>query len=163
VLLRGLSGALCALTVVVLVSAVQRLLLYEDAFGLTRLRLFATAFALWLGALFALLILAGLAEPVRRRLGRTAVVGTALALLGFSLLSPDRLIAERNVERWRETGRLDTDYLTSLSADALPALVALPAGLGVQAVFAAELDGTEPWSSYNVSRARARDLLRRDS
>jgi hypothetical protein len=162
-LLRGLCGALCALTVAVLVSAVQRLLLYEEAFGLTRLRLVATAFALWLGGLFALVVIAGLAGAVRRRLARLAVAGTAVALLGFSLASPDRLIAERNVERWRETGRLDSRYLLQLSADAVPALLELPDSLGVRGDLAAELPDDEPWSSYNVSRARARALLDPDS
>jgi Domain of unknown function (DUF4153) len=158
-LLRALCGALCALTVVVLASTVQRLLLYEDAFGLTRLRLFVTAFALWLGGLFALLVLAGIVAAVRRRLAPVVVAGTALALLGFSLASPDRLIAERNVERWRETGRVDERYLMRLSADAVPALVELPADLGVLADLEAALADEEPWSSFNFSRRRARGLL----
>ena len=158
-LLRILLGILGALTVVVLVSAVQRLLLYEEAFGLTRLRLLAVAFAFWLGGLLALLVVAGVAAPVRRRLAHVAVAGTALALLGFSLASPDRLIAERNVERWRETGRIDDRYLTGLSADAVPALVGLPADLQVLDELRARLAEDEPWSSWNRSRARARGLL----
>jgi hypothetical protein len=159
-LLRVLLGILCALTLVVLVSAAQRLLLYEDAFGLTRLRLLAVTFALWLGGLFALLLVAGLVRPVRRRLAHVAVAGTALALLGFSVSNPDRLIAERNVERWRETGRIDDWYLRGLSADAVPALVELPAGLHVLDELEARLAGDEPWSSWNLARARARELLR---
>ena len=159
-LLRVLLGILCALTLVVLVSAAQRLLLYEDAFGLTRLRLLAVTFALWLGGLFALLLVAGLVRPVRRRLAHMAVAGTALALLGFSVSNPDRLIAERNVERWRETGRIDDWYLRGLSADAVPALVELPAGLHVLDELEARLAGDEPWSSWNLARARARGLLR---
>ncbi len=47
--LRLLLGALCALTIVVLASALNRLLLYEEAFGLTRSRLFAEAVTVWLG------------------------------------------------------------------------------------------------------------------
>jgi hypothetical protein len=159
-LLQALLGTLCALTVVVLVSAVERLLLYEDAFGLTRLRLFAVAIALWLGGLFALLLVAGLAPPVRRKLAHIAVAGTALALLGFSLASPDRLIADRNVERWRETGRIDGWYLSGLSADAAPALVELPAELHVLDGLETRLAEDEPWSSWNRSRARAREVLR---
>ena len=162
-LLRGLLGILCALTIVVLVSAVQRLLLYEDAFGLTRLRLVATAFALWLGGLFVLVVVAGVAGRLRRRLAHVALVGTALALLGFSLANPDRMIAERNVERWRETGRVDAAYLRGLSADAAPALVELPAELGLLAELEAALARDEPWSSFNLSRRRARDLLDSES
>lgn len=158
-LLRGLLGVLCALTVVVLASAVHRLVLYEDAYGLTRLRLFAVAFALWLGGLFALLVAAGLLRPLRRRLADAAVAGTALALLVFSFANPDRLIAERNVDHWRDTGRVDTLYLSQLSADAAPALAELPAVFRVLDDLRERLAEPDPLSSFNVSRQRARDIV----
>lgn len=160
-LLRLLLGLLCAFTIVVLVSALRRLLLYEEAFGLTRLRLFAEAFALWLGGLFALLVAAGLIPGVRRRLPRIAVGGTASALAAFSLANPDGLIGERNVGRWREPGRLDVAYLQKLSADSAPALAGLPPSLRRKALapLSARLARDEPWSSFNLARARARELL----
>lgn len=159
--LRLLLGALCALTIVVLASALNRLLLYEDAFGLTRSRLFAEAVAVWLGGLFALLVAAGVVRVVGRNLARIVVVGTAVALLAFSLANPDELVAERNVERWRETERIDLFYLQELSADAADALVGLPPHLRREALapLAARLEEDEPWSSFNLSRDRARDVL----
>ena len=45
-----------------------------------------------------------------------------LALLGLAVANPDGLIAERNVERFRQTGRIDTAYLSNLSPDAVPVL-----------------------------------------
>jgi hypothetical protein len=119
-LLRAVLGLLGALTIVVLVSALRRLLLYEDAFGLTRLRLLAEAVALWLGGLFALVGAAGLVPFVRRHLSRIAVAGTGAALLAFSLADPDRLVAAHNVARWQNSGRLDVPYLQELGADAAP-------------------------------------------
>jgi Domain of unknown function (DUF4173) len=159
--LRLLLGALCGLTIVVLVSALHRLLLYEDAFGLTRSRLFAEAVAVWLGGLFALLVAAGLVRIVAANLARIAVVGTAVTLLGFSLASPDALVAERNVDRWRDTGRIDVLYLQELSADAAPALSELPPHLRVEALrpLGHRLEEPEPWSSFNLSRDEARDVL----
>jgi Domain of unknown function (DUF4173) len=159
--LRLLLGALCALTIVVLASALNRLLLYEDAFGLTRSRLFAETVAVWLGALFALLVVAGLVRAVGANLARIVVVGTALGLLGFSFANPDELVAERNVDRWRETGRIDLSYLQELSADAAPALAELPPHLRVEALrpLALRLEEPEPWSSFNSSRDGARELL----
>jgi len=158
---QALIGALCLLTLVVLASALRRLLLYEDAFGLTRSRLFAEALALWLGGLLALLVAAGLLRSVRRRLAPLALVGTALALLGFSLANPDGFIAERNVQRWRDSGRLDVDYLQGLSADAAPAISELPARLERAAFspLASRLADDEPWSSFNFSRRRAREVV----
>jgi uncharacterized protein DUF4153 len=159
--LRLLLGALCALTIVLLASALNRLLLYQDAFGLTRSRLFAEAVALWLGGLFALLIAAGLVRAVGANLARIVVVGTAVGLLAFSFANPDQLVAERNVDRWRETGRIDLFYLQELSADAAPALAELPPHLRVEALrpLALRLEEREPWSSFNSSRDGARELL----
>lgn len=160
-LLRGLLGVLCALTVVVLVSALRRLDLYEEAFGLTRLRLLAQAFGIWLGGILVLLVAAGATPRVGARLATIAVAGTGAALLTFALLNPDRLVAERNVERWRAGGSLDLLYLQTLSADAAPVLAGLPPELRRDALapLAARLDRDEPWSSFNASRERARKLV----
>lgn len=156
-LLRALLGALCALTLVVLASALKRLELYEDAYGFTRLRLAAHAFGLWLGGLFVLVLL------LRRRLPQLCAAVTAAGLVAFTLADPDRLVAERNVQRWRDTGRIDVGYLASLSADAVPELVQLPVGLRDRAltVQRRRLAHTEPWSSANLARARARAALDR--
>jgi len=157
-LVRVLLGVLCALAILVVISALHRLRLYEDAFGLTRLRLAAEAFSLWLGGLFGLLIAAGVVAGVMRRLPRLVVAGTAAALLAFSLANPDGLIATRNVEHWRQTGELDIPYAQTLSADAAPALGELPAPLRRWALepLAARLAKDESWSSANLSRHRAR-------
>jgi Domain of unknown function (DUF4173) len=160
-LLRLLLGILCVLTIVILASALHRLHLYEDAFGLTRLRLAAEASSLWLGGAFALVVVAGLVARVRRELPAIAVAGTALALLGFSLADPDGRIAARNVEHWRDTGRIDLEYVGSLSADAAPALDELPEPLRAQALapIRERLEPDEPWSSANLARRRARSVL----
>src|SRR5437868_7627393 len=47
-LFRLLAGILVALLFAVLASAVQRMLVYQRAFGLTELRLYVTAFIGWL-------------------------------------------------------------------------------------------------------------------
>jgi hypothetical protein len=117
--------------------------------------------ALWLGGLFALLVAAGVIQKIRRRLARIALAGTAAALLAFSLADPDRLIAEHNVARWRDTGLLDLAYLQGLSADAAPAVAGLPPGLRRQALapLRSRLGRNEPWSSFNLARERARDVI----
>jgi hypothetical protein len=159
-LLRGLVALLCLLTIVVVASAVHRLRLYESAFGLTRPRLAAEAFALWLAGTFALLLLLGALQRAAA-FPRAVLAWAAVALIGFSIANPDARIAERNVVRWRETGRIDLEYVSRLSADATPALDGLPAPLRNQALaeIAEELARDEPWSSANLSRRRARNLL----
>lgn len=122
---RLLLGGLCVLTLVVLVSAHRRLGLYVEAFGATRERLFAQWEILWLGALLLAVLVAG-AVPRAPWLARAAVAITGAALVTFGLSDPDRRVAERNVERFAQTGKLDTWELMTLSADAVPAIRRLP-------------------------------------
>jgi hypothetical protein len=160
-LLRVLLGTLCVLTLVVVASALHRLQLYEDAFGLTRARLAAETVAWALGGLFALVLAAGLVGAVRTQLPRLALAGGALGLIVFSLSNPDGRVAERNVDRWTRTGDLDVAYVQGLSADAVPALAELPEPLRARVLerIPARLDEREPWTSANYGRHRARGVL----
>jgi predicted RNA-binding Zn ribbon-like protein len=135
--------------------------LYEDAFGLTRLRLLVEVFALWLGAVLVLVGAAGAVAGVRARLAPAAVLLTAGGVLAFSFGNPDRYIAERNIDRWEATGSIDESYLAGLSADAVPALVEMPAARRqrVTVRLREQLRTGDPWSSANQSRSRARTLL----
>jgi hypothetical protein len=120
----SLSGLLVLLVGVILVSAYQRLVLYEGAYGFSRLRTYTHVALVWLGITFAsflVLLLAG-------RLRAMALVGLGVAL-GFSLslavLNVDAFIVARNTQRWAAMGEIDVAYLLQLSDDALPGLVNL--------------------------------------
>ncbi|WP_328651697.1 DUF4173 domain-containing protein [Micromonospora sp. NBC_00330] len=158
-LVRVLLGTLTALSLVIVASALYRMQVYADAYGATRLRLVVSTVELWLGLLF---VLVGVAVArLRAEWLPRLVVGTAvLALLGLALLNPDRLIAERNVDRYLETGRLDVSYLSGLSADAVPALDRLPEPMRSCALgqIAAELPRDGFWAA-NLGRERARRVL----
>jgi hypothetical protein len=158
--LQLLLGVLCVLTLVVLLSALRRLQLYESTFGFTRLRVSVQATILWLGGLFVLVMLAG-AMWRGHWLPRAAVVFTGVSLLVFSLIDPDALIASKNVERFERTGRIDLAYLTLLSADAVPALSRLPVPLARCALWphADLVDEHESALAWNYGRQRARDSL----
>jgi len=159
--LRALLCLLCLLTLVVLASALHRLGLYEQAYGYTRTRLAVHALLLFGGALFALVVVA-LASDRRAWLAQATVLLAALAGLVFWVSDPDRRIAAHNVERYEATGRIDVGYLARLSADAVPALMRLPAPLRERAVarqrarLAGEPDGL---AGANVARSRAREAL----
>ncbi|MEU8386572.1 DUF4173 domain-containing protein [Micromonospora sp. NPDC048842] len=158
-LVRVLLGTLTALSLVIVASALYRMQVYADAYGATRLRLVVSTVELWLGLLF---VLVGVAVArLRAEWLPRLVVGTAvLALLGLALLNPDRLIADRNVDRYLETGRLDVSYLSGLSADAVPALNRLPEPMRSCALgqIAAELPRDGFWAA-NLGRERARRVL----
>jgi hypothetical protein len=161
-LMRWSLGALCALTLVVLASALFRLQLYEETFGFTRLRLSVHATIYWLAGIFALVMVAGAAWRARW-LPNTVVAYTALALITFVAIDPDATIARENVRRFEETGRIDIGYLTTLSEDALPALLQLPRPER-DCFLSLSYDGLpepDPWNGFNLARERARQAIAR--
>jgi hypothetical protein len=123
---RGLLGALCVLTLVVLASALHRLDLVIDAYGLTAVRYTGGAVIVWLAALFVLVLVAGAGTRVLARAPRIVVIGSAAFALVFSLSNPEGRIAQRAVDRRAQTGQFDASYISGLSADAIPALRRLP-------------------------------------
>ena len=161
-LLRMGIVLLAALTLVVLASALRRLWLYEEAFGLTRARVTAEAILLWIGVLLLLAVAALLLPRIRAHVAGTAVAVTAVGLLGFSVANPDARIARGAVERQAEGLPIDVAYLSGLSADAAPVLARLPRPLAEEALAGSRgrLARDDGWSAWNLSRARARDALR---
>lgn len=160
-LMRMLLGPLCGLTLVVVASALHRMSLYEKEFGFTRLRVAATTVELFLGVVLVLVLIAGL-RMSGRWLPRVTVAVGAVALLGLTALNPDAYIAERNVDRFERIGRIDIVYLSTLSADAVPALLRLPVDLRDCALDRIERnlrDSSDPWFDSNTARNRARSLL----
>ncbi len=119
----GLGIAMLALVGVILVSAFQRLLLYEAAYGLSRLRMYTHVFMPWLGLLLAVVLVLDLL----RRQGLFPLAAL-LALLGFAatlaLVDVDGSIVRQNVVRASQGQGLDVPYLASLSTDSVPALAA---------------------------------------
>jgi len=157
-LLRVLLGGLCGFTLLVVASALYRMHVYEEAYGFTRLRLLVSVFESWLGLVVALVLVAGV--TLRGRwVPRAALLTGAAMLLGLAALNPDGYIAERNLERFQETGRIDWSYLQGLSADAVPALTALP-DRDLPCVFPAPAEPVETydWLEWNLGRARADDV-----
>ncbi|MFI5495545.1 DUF4153 domain-containing protein [Actinoplanes sp. NPDC051859] len=162
VLMRTILGALSLLTLVIVASALHRMNLYSDTYGLTRLRVLVALCELWLGVVFLLILGAG----IRLRaawLPRTVLAAGVLALIGLGAANPDRLIADHNVARFSKTGNIDTAYLSQLSADAVPELDRLPELERICALgpIALDLDvDRDDWRGWNLGRHQARDLLR---
>ncbi|WP_425577829.1 DUF4153 domain-containing protein [Streptomyces drozdowiczii] len=159
-LVRSVLGTLCLLTLVVVASALRRMDLYVDAYGLTRLRISVAAVELWLGVVLVLIMAAGILGC--RLLPRAVAASAAVGVLAFGLVSPDGLIAEQNVQRYRNDHSIDIEYLKGLSADAVPALDTLPEPLrscALQDIQRTLLDSDEPWYATSWGEKRARDIL----
>jgi hypothetical protein len=131
-------------------SALLRLQLSTDAYGLTRLRV---AGIVLVGVVLVLVLLAGV------RPGRWlphAVVTSLSTVLLLAVADPDARIASSALDRG---ARADLAYLSGLSADAAPVLDRLPEPARSCVLPAARRD--RPCTSANLSRARAADLLAR--
>ncbi|MFD3454886.1 DUF4153 domain-containing protein [Streptomyces sp. NPDC058691] len=159
-LVRSVLGAICVLTLIVVASALRRMELYVGAYGLTRMRISVAGIELWLGLLIVLIIAAGVYGA--RWLPRAVVASAAVGFLAFGLAGPDALIAEQQVTRYENTGRIDLAYLQDLSADAVPALDRLPEPQRscALALLAHDLRGDgDPWFARSLGESRARSML----
>ncbi|WP_326636359.1 DUF4173 domain-containing protein [Streptosporangium sp. NBC_01755] len=167
-LMAGLLGLLCVLTLVILFSALHRLDLYADAYGLSRLRASVEATVWWLGGVFALVLAAGAARLTGRGharwLPRTLVLMTSASLLAFAVWNPDLRVAETQIAV-RGVDRVDLEYLGDLGAEAVPALDRLPepsrSCVLLDVIAANDLAGPDPWNGWNLARREARELLAR--
>jgi hypothetical protein len=155
--IRASLGLLCVLTLVVVASALYRMDVYQDAYGFTRLRLLVDVFEAWLG----LLILATLAAGKALRavwLPRLALLSGVGLLLGIAAINPDAWIAEQNVARYQETGKVDWLYLQGLSADAVPTLAGLPDNVR-DCALVGHVRKDDDWLEWNHGRSEARPFL----
>ncbi|MBZ4420384.1 DUF4153 domain-containing protein [Myxococcus sp. RHSTA-1-4] len=154
------ASLMVALTLVILASAVKRMALYEDAFGYTRLRLFTHVFMFALGAVLAWRAVTLWWRPERFAIGAFA---TALgAVVAVNAINPDALIVRLNLASPTEPGRPDVGYLSTLSADVVPALVrgtgsSVEWRAGMLGRFADRLpeEAGATWPEWNLAHWRA--------
>ncbi|MEV0450397.1 DUF4173 domain-containing protein [Streptomyces sp. NPDC050600] len=159
-LVRSVLGTLCVLTLVVVASALRRMDLYVDAYGLTRLRISVATMEIWLGVALLLIMAAGIWGA--RLLPRALAASAAGFVLVFGLIQPDAVIARQNVDRHERLGKIDVDYLEGLSADAVPALDRLPEPLRSCALVDIDTRLREDeggWYATSLAETRAREIL----
>jgi uncharacterized protein DUF4153 len=158
VLLRSILGPLAALTLVVVASALLRIHVYTDTYGLTRLRLLVACCAGWFALVLVMVLVAGvwIRAPW---LPRAAIAAGVLALLGLAVANPDALIAGHNL---RQNRTVDIDYLGNLSPDAAPAVAKYAHSQTRACVLnriGEQMDAHDDWRQWNLGRNRARDVV----
>lgn len=163
----GLGVAVVGLVLVMLVSAFQRILLYEAAYGFSRLRTYTHVFLIWLGLLLVAVIVLEIIQ--RQKVFALAAVLAAAGFVGtLSVMNVDGFIVHQNVQRTMDGEELDIEYLESLSDDAVPTIAdeyrsapdssALHKDLGrVLEHFAnsEEFESERPWRSFHLAHSRA--------
>lgn len=166
---RALATLLVLLVGVLLVSALQRMLLYVSSYGLTEQRLYTTAFMIWVALACGWLALTVL-RGTRARFAFGALVQGLSVLAALHLVNPDALITRVNLARASSTGpAFDAAYVAGeLSADAVPALIeALPrlspserSEVARRLLLRWNFPVAPDWRSWNWAVARARALVR---
>lgn len=166
---QGLAGLHLFLVFGLLVSAAQRMWLYQSTYGLTEMRLFVSVFLVWL-----VFVLGWFAWTVLRDRSLRFLPGISGAGLVFVLAlhvgNPEQRIAEVNLARAAQGHDFDEHYNANLGADAAPTLLSGMTSLPIddQRPIARELVVNHldpvPLLSWNWSRARAHRLVtdRRD-
>jgi hypothetical protein len=123
IVIRALTGTQIGLLFVIMLSAVQRMRLYQHEYGMTELRLYTTAFMAWL-AIVCVVFLATVLRGQRKTFAFCSVISGLLVIAGLHVINPDALIVSTNIARAKEGKPFDVDYALKLSNDAIPALVA---------------------------------------
>lgn len=119
---RYLAGGQIVLLFVIMASAIKRMMLYQNEYGLTELRVYTTAFMIWLAVVF-LLFCATVLVGKRERFVFGAYLSILLFVAALHFVNPDALIARVNIERLSQGKFFDANYASGLSADAIPFLV----------------------------------------
>ncbi|MBU2663486.1 DUF4173 domain-containing protein [Actinoplanes bogorensis] len=162
-LIRIVLGALTALTLVIAATAIQRIVLYTNEYGLTRLRLLVFCCELWFVFVLLLVLIAG--RRIRAPwLPRVAIAAGVGALIALAVANPDGMIAERNAQPNGDRP-IDLSYLGDLSPDAVPALTKAD-GLTEEQLLCVLgrlntglVTTSDDWRSWSLGRQQARVLI----
>ena len=150
-------AVLCVGTLGVVASALRRMDLYVEAFGLTRLRVLVVVAEVAMAVVLVLVMAAG----VRWRgawLPRAVVQVVAVATLVLAAVNPDALIVRHNTTADLAVA-LDVGYLQGLSADAVPAMAETDEPWRSRLLTCARVDPDPGWAGWNLGRDRAADVL----
>jgi len=149
-------GMLCGGAVGVVVTALGRMALYVQAYGLTELRLLATAGEIVMGATLVMVLAAGVRW--RARWLPLAVLRVAgLLVLALALVNPDAQMVRYNTQILEVP--VDVRHLEQLSLDAVPTIAGLEDPL--RSCLLQSYGVPEPSSiwEWNLARERAAAAL----
>jgi hypothetical protein len=126
--LRALTAAISSMTILLILTAASKMLLYVGSYGLTQLRVYTLWFMLLMLCVFVCIVIWHL-RPSTFNAGRPIALAFAALVLCLFLTNTDGLIAKYNVERY-EAGALrsvDTETLSRMSDAVTPYLEDLAA------------------------------------
>lgn len=163
--IKGLLSLLVVFSGVMLYSAFIRLFMYEEAYGFTFARVLAHSFMIFLLVVLVYSLMRIWME--RLSLVRFYIISAIIFYTMINTVQLDRFIVEQNLQRYKETGKIDIYYLNSLSYDGVKGLVELykinPGHPGLSELLQQRkqeyISSNETWNSINISRRSAEQAL----
>ena len=163
---RGLLTLLVFFSGIMLYSAFIRLFMYEEAYGFTFARVLAHSFMIFLMVVLGYSLIRIWLE--RLSLVRFYIISSIIYYTMINTLQLDEFVVNQNLERYKETGKIDIYYLNSLSYDGVAGLVELyrlnpeipRLKVLLQERKEEALLSDVPWNSLNLSRWNAERILR---
>jgi len=160
-------------TFILLISAFYRMLVYEQAYGFTYLRIFVQTFMIMLFFLFVINIIY-IWYPKLPIIKSYFIISLAIYII-MNFANVDIMVAKNNINRYFKTGQIDVVYLKGLSYDAIPEMQRLLIlGRGSsdseEKQIAEEileyfkerkldLKNQKSWQSYNISKYKAEKII----
>jgi len=113
------------LTLIMLISSFYRMMLYDNAYGYTRLRILVYLFLIF-ESVGLLMTFKYILKPNFNIFIGYLIIGL-IYYLTLNIIQIDGIIAKRNIDMYfnEQTESIDVDYLMSLSIDALPEIIRL--------------------------------------
>jgi hypothetical protein len=171
--IRAFLTLLVVFTFVLLASAFYRMLVYEQAYGFTYLRVFVQTFMIMLFFLSIVNIIYIWYSKIPI-IKSYFIISLAIYII-MNFANVDVIIAKNNINGYYETGQIDMDYLKGLSYDAVPEiqklLVSVKDSSDPYEKQIAEdiiedfeekkikLEGQKSWQSFNISRYEAEKII----
>jgi hypothetical protein len=114
-----LAGCLIVLTWIIELSAIHRMYLYVQAYGLTELRFYSSMIMVWIACILLWFSLSVLRNQAGSFLVG-AVLSVFLSVASLHVINPDATIMRTNLDRLTAGQDLDIRYIHHLSADMIP-------------------------------------------
>ncbi|MCB2290078.1 DUF4173 domain-containing protein [Clostridium sp. CS001] len=157
---------LVAFTLNMLFSAHYKMSLYEQIYGFTYLRIFVHLFMLMLFMLLMVLVI-GIWNR-RMPLNKVLIVIILGMYILLNYINVDKVIAEKNIDIYYKTQKIDVFYLKNLSYDAIPEILRLKDDPNVDVSrevnsyledLRNKLSEEYSWYEFNYSKYRAKKII----
>jgi len=171
--IRILLNLFVIFTLILLASAFYRMLVYEQAYGFTYLRIFVQTFMIMLFFLSIANIIY-IWRPNFPVIKSYFIISLTIYIM-MNFANVDVIIAENNIDRYFESGQIDIYYLKELSYDAIPGMQrfltsdSYSSDLEKKKITGEileqfkqnkfELESQKSWQSFNISRYSAEKII----